>query len=119
MNLLPRIHTPLPRGVWSPAGIAILMTSSPVSLPKALACAGMLFAAALAAPAGAQVQCDCGSYLMSCRAGCLGNPYCNTRCQQFHDTCTASCSGTHAGGSGRHSRDDDDDDGYPHRHRRW
>lgn len=95
-------------------GAAILIPPFALRPARLLALAGLLCAAL---PAAAQVQCDCGNYLMSCQAGCLGNLYCNSRCQQFHSTCVSSCSGTYYDGDRHHRRYDDEDDDRPHRHR--
>lgn len=95
--------------------------ADPFPAPGLLAAVGLLLALLITAPASARMQCDCGNYLMSCMAGCLGNPYCTSRCQQFHDTCVSSCSGTYSGGDRHHRHDEDedhDDDRYP-RHRHW
>lgn len=108
-----------PGACVSCVGVAILSLPIRVPFSRPLAVAGLLLAvlSLFPAAASAQVQCDCSNYRMSCMAGCLGNLYCNNRCQQFHDTCVSSCSGTYSGGD-RHHRHDDDDDRYP-RHRHW
>ena len=86
---------------------------------RTFAATAVWLAALTGVPAEAQVQCDCGSYLMSCLAGCLGNLYCNSRCQQFHGTCVSSCSGTYSSDDRHPRRDDDDDDDRHPRHRHW
>ncbi|MFO1360358.1 hypothetical protein [Plasticicumulans sp.] len=108
----------------APRCAGVTIPSLPIRFPPSglLAVVGLLLALLITAPASARMQCDCGNYLMSCMAGCLGNPYCTSRCQQFHDTCVSSCSGSYSGGDRHHRHDDDDedrdDDRYP-RHRHW